>query len=116
MSRQEILYSTQDLGKIWISGANALSSTIESNIISYTVSTLSESSSGIYIFTEEPPTIELKTVSLEEAKDQIYRYIKKHPGCRTSDIIIDLSLDPDLVLKALSQLRREDRVEARDVE
>jgi len=62
------------------------------------------------------PVIELREIPLKKVKEEIYRYIKEHPGCRTSDIIINLELDPDLVLKALSELRHEDRVEARDIE
>jgi len=116
LSRQEILYSTRDLSKIWVSGANIISSTFDSNIISYAVSSFSESASGIFIFSEEIPVVKLKKISLEEAKSRIYRYIKEHPGCRTSDIIMDLELDPDVVLKALSQLQREDRVEGREIE
>ena len=56
---------------------------------------------------ENKNLIELKKIPLEEAKNKIYRYIKEHPGCLTSDIILNLKLDPNLVLEALSHLKRE---------
>ena len=118
MSRQEILYPTKDLSKIRVSEAKVISSTFDFNITPCTTTTadFSESGTGIIIFPEEIPVINLRIVSLEEAKEEIYNYIKKNPGCRTSDIIVNLELDPDLVLKALSQLRCEERIEGKSVE
>lgn len=60
--------------------------------------------------TEEDGMIELKTVSLEEAKTLVRRYVKAHPGAWTSDIWYDLELDPELVEKALSELKAEGKI------
>ncbi len=55
--------------------------------------------------------IELHKIPKEEAKKKIFEYIKGHPGCLTGDIILNLGLDPDLVLEVLGELEREERVE-----
>ena len=54
--------------------------------------------------------ITLKRVPFEEAKRLVFNYIKEHPGCYTGDIILNLGLDPDLVLEVLEALRREGKV------
>jgi len=61
--------------------------------------------------TKEEEMIELRQIPKEQAKELIYEYIKKNPGCWTSDIIIDLQLDPDLVLKVLEELKNEGKIE-----
>lgn len=60
--------------------------------------------------------LELVKVSEDEAMKQISEYIEKHPGCRTSDIIFDLHLDPDLVLKVLRRLEKKGKIKGKDVE
>ena len=59
--------------------------------------------------------IKLRTISVEEAKQVLYEYIKKHPGAKTSDLILKLALDPKVVVEALSQLSAEGRVEGRNI-
>jgi len=60
--------------------------------------------------TEGSSEVELKVVPLEDAKKLVLRYVKEHPGCYTSDIILDLKLDPDLVLKALEELEKDGKI------
>ena len=60
--------------------------------------------------------VELESdVSLEEVTKQVFDYITAHPGARTSDLIIELSLDPDLIVEALDKLSNGDRIEGKDV-
>ena len=72
---------------------------------------------GSLELSDKCPTVELESdISLEEAKRQILEYINTHPHGRTSDIIIDLCLDPALVIEALNELIEEDKVEGNDVQ
>jgi len=64
----------------------------------------------------ETEIVKLRKVPMEEAVMQIKTYIDKHQGCRTSDIIYDLALDPDLVLKALKKLEKDKLVRGENIE
>jgi hypothetical protein len=76
-----------------------------------------QSVQGSLELSDKCPTVELQSeISLEEAKRQILEYINTHPHGRTSDIIIDLCLDPALVIEALNELINEDKVEGNDVQ
>lgn len=81
----------------------------------YVIPDFSQTIAGTLRLAEETPVIELRKVSLEEAKRLIYTYIKKHPGSRTSELIIELALDPDIVVEVLSQLKSEQRIEGKDI-
>jgi hypothetical protein len=70
---------------------------------------------GTLAFDENIPVIELKRIPIEDAKQAIHQYLKAHPGSRTSDLIIELALEPDIVIDALSQLRCEGKVEGKNV-
>ena len=59
---------------------------------------------------------EFRVIPDEQATVQIEEYITKHEGARTSDIICDLGLDPDLVLRILCILQEEKRVRGKDIE
>jgi len=59
--------------------------------------------------------VELKTIPKEKAKTLIQKYITKHHGCRTSDIIYDLRLDPDLVLEVLKKLETDKAIRGRKI-
>jgi len=59
--------------------------------------------------------IKLRTISVEEAKQILHKYIRKHPGSKTSDLILKLALDPKVVVEALSQLSAEGKVEGRNI-
>lgn len=59
---------------------------------------------------EEPREIELNVVPEHEAASLIDKYIEDHPGCLTGDIIFDLELDPDLVLRILNKLEEEKEI------
>jgi len=50
---------------------------------------------------------ELKKVSKNKAAQMIKEYVSKNPGCKTSDVIFDLKLHPDVVLPILRRLREE---------
>jgi hypothetical protein len=71
---------------------------------------------GSLKLSDESPTVELESqISLEEAKRLVFEYIKSHPGARTSDLIIELCIDPEIILEALKLLGAEDKVEGKDV-
>jgi len=60
--------------------------------------------------------IELRVIPEEEAISLISDYVAKHPGRLTSDIIFDLELDPDLVLKILKKLEKSKKVRGTHLE
>jgi len=64
----------------------------------------------------EKGVIKLRKIPPKEAIPLIKRYIDKHQGCRTSDIIYDLGLEPDLVLKVLKELEEEGKIRGKDFE
>jgi hypothetical protein len=82
---------------------------------SYVIPDFSQTVVGTLKVSEDTPVIELRKVPIEEAKRLIYAFIKEHPGSRTSDLIIELELDPDIVLEVLSQLKNEQKVEGKDI-
>jgi hypothetical protein len=86
------------------------------NAGSYIVPDFTQTLVGTLILDQNAPVVELKKVSIEEAKHIIYQYLKQHPASRTSDLIIELALEPDIVIEALSQLRCEGKVEGKDVD
>jgi len=59
---------------------------------------------------EEEGVEELVEIPEKEALARINDYVKNHPGCRTSEIIYNLRLDPDLVLRVLKKLEEEGKV------
>jgi len=61
------------------------------------------------------PLIKLKRIPESKAIAQIKKYIDEHQGCRTSDIIYDLELDPDLVLSVLRKLKEKGRIRSEDI-
>ena len=58
----------------------------------------------------EEEIIRLRKIPHEEAVGFIKEYIDKHQGCRTSDIIYDLELDPELVLSVLKELEEKKEI------
>jgi len=58
---------------------------------------------------------EFKTVPLKEARSMVKEYISKNPSCLTSNIIFDLHLEPDLVLKALGELKKAGKIRSEEV-
>lgn len=117
MSGIEVDNITSDAQNIVVRGSvGEFQMEIETRGSTITMPDITNTISGTLEVSEETPIIELKKIPLEEAKLLIHKYIKEHPGCRTSDLIIELALDPDLVIKALSQLKKEDRIEGRDIE
>ncbi len=63
----------------------------------------------------EKGTLRLRRISRKNAITRIKEYISKHPGCRTSDIIYDLALDPDLVISILTELEDKGNVSSEDL-
>lgn len=63
----------------------------------------------------EVEALELVNIPEKEAAKKVSEYINRHPGCRTSDIIYDLHLNPDLVLKVLRKLEKQEKVRGKDV-
>ncbi|MCL2258168.1 MAG: hypothetical protein LBH62_07200 [Nitrososphaerota archaeon] len=64
----------------------------------------------------EQEIIELKVMPVEQAMLLIEKYVKDNQGVRTSDIICDLSLDPNLVVQALHNLQEEKKVKGKNIE
>jgi hypothetical protein len=58
----------------------------------------------------ESEVIELKKIPKKKAIILVKSYIDKHQGCRTSDIIYDLALDPTLVMDVLQVLKNMKKV------
>jgi len=54
-------------------------------------------------------------ISRKKAASMIREYILKHPGCRTSEIIADLRLQPDLVLQILKKLSRDGEIRSKEI-
>lgn len=52
-----------------------------------------------------------KIAPLEEARKLVLKYLKEHKECMTSDIIKDLKLDQVLILKVISKLKEEEKIE-----
>lgn len=59
--------------------------------------------------------VQLKKIPRSKAIAKIKSYINKHQGCRTSDIIYDLALDPDLVLSVLKELKEKAEIRSEDI-
>lgn len=64
----------------------------------------------------EKGVLKLRKIPHEKAVALIKSYIDEHQGCRTSDIIYDLALDPDLVLKVLKKLEEKGKIRSEDFE
>jgi hypothetical protein len=58
----------------------------------------------------EKEVLKLRKIPHKEAIALIKEYINEHQGCRTSDIIYDLALDPDLVLRVLKELEEKKEI------
>ena len=58
----------------------------------------------------EREVLELRKIPCEEAVALVKEYIDEHQGCRTSDIIYDLALDPELVLSVLKELEEKEEI------
>lgn len=116
-------WSSSGQGTIVISGTTTFALNVNSNATNesiyasanHTVPDLTKTVTGILTLDENTPVIELRKVPLDEAKRLIHQYLKDHPGSRTSDLIIDLTLDPEIVIEALSQLRCESKVEGKNI-
>lgn len=64
----------------------------------------------------EKETVYLKKIPMKKATDQVKAYIDEHQGCLTSDIIFDLKLAPDLILKVLRKLEKQEKVRGERLE
>jgi len=59
--------------------------------------------------------IVLRDIPLEEAIHLINEYVGKNENCLTNDIVMDLELDPGLVLTALKELSAQGIIEPRPI-
>jgi len=64
----------------------------------------------------EKEVLKLRRISHEKAVTLIKNYIDENPGCRTSEIILNLELDPDVVLKAIKALREKGEIKSEEIE
>ena len=58
----------------------------------------------------EKEVVEVRKIPHKEAVALIKKYIDEHQGCRTSDIIYDLALDPELALSILKELEEKKEI------
>lgn len=91
----------------------AMTADNSTSFINYSIPDFTQTISGKLTLDDNTPTIELRKVPLGKAKNLIYQFIKEHPGTRTSDLILALELDPDIVIRALSILRKEGKIEGK---
>jgi len=77
---------------------------------------LTEPLEGTIKLDPDTPVIELRELPIDEAKKLIQQYVRENEGCRTSQIIIELALDPDLVIEAIHQLDSEELLESEDID
>ena len=64
---------------------------------------------------EEEPQ-QFAVIPEEEAVERISAFVNSHPGARTSDIICELGLDPDLTLHVLRKLQQENKITGKQIE
>lgn len=64
----------------------------------------------------EEQEIVLRSLPRNEAVKVIKKYIDENPGCRTSDIILNLEIDPDLVLEIISNLQQGGEIRSEKIE
>ena len=64
---------------------------------------------------EKTEETQLIIIPEKEAINKIAKYIDEHPGCRTSDIIFDLNIEPDLVLAVLRKLEKRKRIRGQEI-
>jgi len=59
--------------------------------------------------------LKLRKIPHEKAVALIKKYIDENRGCRTSEIILNLQLDPDIVLKAIRALREKGEIRSEEI-
>jgi len=64
---------------------------------------------------DEKSILKLRKIPHKKAVTLIKKYIDEHQGCRTSDIIYDLALDPDLVLELLKELEEKEKIRGENI-
>lgn len=65
--------------------------------------------------TGQKEEVVLRSPALKDALPMIMKYINENPGCRTSEIILNLQLDPDTVLKAIRTLRAKGEIRSEEI-
>jgi hypothetical protein len=65
---------------------------------------------------QDPQPIIIRHIDREMAKKEIKEYIHAHLGCRTSEIIDNLNLDPIFTMEILKELKTEKCVSSKPVE
>jgi hypothetical protein len=115
MSETEIKTWTSSKQGVLVAGTTEFTMNIDSaSASSSVVPDFSKTLTGTITFDENIPVVELRKLPIIEAKRLVYDYLQNHQGARTSDLIIELALEPDIVIDALSQLRCEGKVEGKD--
>jgi hypothetical protein len=61
-------------------------------------------------FNQDKTMIVLKKINKDKARQMILDYITEHHEAKTSEIILELILDVDLVLNILEELKEEDEI------
>ena len=67
-------------------------------------------------FEVKPEEINLRTINRDEAKKQVQEYVMANVGCKTSDIIMNLELDPVLVMEILKELKDQNFIQSKSIE
>jgi len=106
----DIQSSTDEGNQIIIQGPGEFEITAEKDSQgNYTIPNFSDSVSGKLIVNDKS-TIELREIPPEDARELILEYISEHYGAKTSDIIFDLALNVDLVLRILKELNEKEDI------
>lgn len=71
--------------------------------------------SPIEVVSRDEETQFLRKIQPQEATELIQGFVDEHPGARTSDIIHQLSLDPELVVQTLETLKKDGRIGGKPV-
>lgn len=59
--------------------------------------------------------VRLRSLPYDEAIQLIQKYIDENPGCHTSDIILNLEIDPDLVLEIIRNLQQSGEIRSEKI-
>ncbi len=54
--------------------------------------------------------IELREMPIAEVKPLIIDFVKQNPGCWTSDIVNGIEVEPEIVIQALNELKKEGKI------
>lgn len=63
---------------------------------------------------ESGNVIEIEEMTKEEAKERIEKYLEKNENVGTGELMINLGIDLEVLIEALDELEKEEKIEARE--